>query len=278
MSLSLGKHLREVEALVRNAPGVFLVLDFDGTLAPIVRDPDGAQLAGKTREVLRKLSRLPSVSTVVISGRALPDVTARVGLDLTYAGNHGLEVRGRGLKFQHPRAAALRPTLKRICTRLVSETRDIGGTLVENLGLTASVHFRQVAARDRARLGKKVRAALDPNGADFIVRRGKEMFSIRPRVTWHKGSAARWIRRRLRQQASIPICIGDDLTDEDLFTAFPDAVSIHVGSSQQTGARFSLRNTTEVRRLLRWLFEVLAARDRQDARTPKPQTFRTRVG
>jgi trehalose-phosphatase len=260
VSHALRAHLREIAATVRNAKGVFLLLDFDGTLSPIVTDPDAAQLPAKTRNILRKLSGLPSVSTIVISGRALSDVTARVGLDLIYAGNHGLEVSGRGLEFQHPRAAALRPVLKRICTRLVSAARDIGGAAVENKGLTASVHFRQVAARDRATLGESVRAALGPHGADFIVRREKEILSIRPRVRWHKGSAARWIRRRLRQQASIPICIGDDVTDEDLFTAFPDVISIHVGSSGPTGARFSLRNTTEVQTLLLWLFEVLAAR------------------
>ena len=276
MSLPLRKHLREVETLIRNAPGVFLVLDFDGTLAPLVRDPDGAQLAEKTREVLRKLSRLPSVSAVVITGRALPDVIARVGLDLTYAGNHGLEISGLGLDFQHPRAAVLGPALERICKRLVSETPDIRGALVENKRLSATVHFRQVAVRDRAMLGKKVRAALDSDGAAFTVEQEKAAFSIRPRVKWHKGSAARWIRRRLRLQTSIPICIGDDLTDEDLFTAFPDAVSIHVGSSQHTGARFSLRNTTEVQTFLLWLFEVLANPDRQDAR-PKPHAVRTRV-
>ena len=56
----------EVAALAR--PGTLIVLDFDGTLAPIVGDRNAAGMSGRTRAVLRRLAGLYPVA--VLSGRA----------------------------------------------------------------------------------------------------------------------------------------------------------------------------------------------------------------
>ena len=70
-----------------------LLLDYDGTLAPIVSHPDLALMSAETRRVLTHLSRMPSVSVCVMSGRTLENLRQMVNIDgITYAGSQGLEI------------------------------------------------------------------------------------------------------------------------------------------------------------------------------------------
>ena len=72
---------------------VALLLDFDGTLSPLVSKPELAALPKKTKTILERLVKLPNVFIAVISGRGLEDVMEKVGIpQITYAGNHGLDI------------------------------------------------------------------------------------------------------------------------------------------------------------------------------------------
>lgn len=81
-----------------------LLLDYDGTLAPIAPHPDLAVLPQETKNVLQRLSNLSDVYIAVISGRGVENVKDMVGIEgITYAGNHGLEIlHPDGSKFVHP--------------------------------------------------------------------------------------------------------------------------------------------------------------------------------
>src|SRR5438045_1891195 len=85
----------------------FLFLDFDGTLSPIVNDPQQAALAPKAEQLLRRLHGMTGIRIAIVSGRNLNDIRSRVGLDLIYAGNHGLEIDGPGIDFVEQRAVGL---------------------------------------------------------------------------------------------------------------------------------------------------------------------------
>ena len=96
------------------------------------------------RRALDRLSRRRNLNVAVISGRALSDLQSRIALPyLIYAGNHGFEIKGPGLRFMQPTAGALRPELQDLCGRLAASLGSIAGATVENKGLTASVHYRQ---------------------------------------------------------------------------------------------------------------------------------------
>ena len=84
---------------------LLLLSDYDGTLTPIVDQPDQAWLADATRDDLRALARSPNIHLAFVSGRDLADLRGRVGVaDAIYAGCHGLEIEGPGLRFRHPEA------------------------------------------------------------------------------------------------------------------------------------------------------------------------------
>src|SRR6059036_3220295 len=74
---------------------VAVFLDYDGTLTPIVSQPEDAWLSDSMQQTLRELARQAPVA--ILSGRDLDDVRRRVNLDgIVYAGSHGFDIAGPG--------------------------------------------------------------------------------------------------------------------------------------------------------------------------------------
>src|SRR5580704_917763 len=83
---------------IAGARAVVLFLDFDGTLATLRQFPDDAQLEPPVRATLDALVAQPGVLISIVSGREMWDLRRRVGIPgIVYAGEHGMEIRGRGL-------------------------------------------------------------------------------------------------------------------------------------------------------------------------------------
>ena len=252
-----------------------LFLDFDGTLVPIAADPSIPQLDGTTTELLRRLSRKPSCVVSIISGRAIDDLYQRIGLDgLIYAGNHGLEIRGRDIEFVDSQAAGLRESLGQLSASLAAKLRSISGAFVEYKGLTASVHFRQVATGDLEHLADAVKHEVAMDSASFRLNAGRKVLEIVPRTSWHKGAAARWINRHLHLSEHLSIYLGDDATDEDAFRTLTQAVTVKVGGSSLNGAKFQLPDPPAVHEFLAWMadFELVPG---TGMRVPESRTFAT---
>jgi trehalose 6-phosphate phosphatase len=254
MSRSAFMHLDEIEVQLRAALAVLLCFDFDGTLAPIVDSPDLAELPAPVRRLLLQLARRENVTLAIISGRSLDDLRQRVGVaDWIYAGNHGLEISGPGLTFVEPSAAACQETLHQLANNLGSRLQSVSGVLVEDKGLTVSVHYRQVAAEDGEEVRRQVHAALSSTSHPFVLNTGHMVYEIRPRVYWNKGDAIHWIAEQRGMTHSLPVYMGDDATDEDAFAALTDGITIKVGNNAETAARYHVDNQTEVQEFLAWL-------------------------
>jgi trehalose 6-phosphate phosphatase len=240
---------------IQAAPHFLLCLDFDGTLAPIVADPANAFIPDRTNEILASLADRPDVTLAIVSGRSVADLRSRVRLNIILAGNHGLEVAGSRLDLRHPQAAKWQRALHEMCGELLPRAVEIPGALVEDKGLTASVHYRNVAPDNVARVAELVRATVDPRAEHFRVRQGKKVLEILPRVHWNKGSAILWILERLRaEKGDASVCyVGDDATDEAAFRELPEAITIRVGYECPTAARFRVRNVREVCEFLKWV-------------------------
>lgn len=97
-------HVAQYFRYIGNEHKLALLLDYDGTLAPIAPHPDLATLPQETKNVLQRLSNISDVYIAIISGRGVENVKNMVGIEgITYAGNHGLEIlHPDGSKFVHP--------------------------------------------------------------------------------------------------------------------------------------------------------------------------------
>ena len=244
----------EVEERIRAAGSIALFSDFDGTLAPLVPDPAGARLDEAARQALAEISRRDGFVVAIISGRSLDHLRARVGLpDLVYAGNHGLEIEGRGLSFLDPAAAAAREELRAVTERLESALRTVPGAFVEYKVLTTSVHYRNVAEADVGRVERIVLDAIAPAAGLFRLGSGKMLWEILPKTEWNKGAAVRWILDRLGDDDVLSIYFGDDKTDENAFRALPDGLTFKVGCEGGTDAKYRVAGPLAVEEFLEWL-------------------------
>ncbi len=260
MTEPLLDRLREVASEIGAASHFLLCLDFDGTLAPIVQDPADAHMPGETRAVLEQLTARPGVTVAVVSGRAAADLQFRVGLNVILAGNHGLEIIDGDTHWRHPTAAGWQPVLHEICGELVARATEIPGALVEDKGLTASFHYRNVASACVPLISEILNTIVAPHDDCFFLRNGNKVFEILPRTQWDKGSAVLRILQRLRetQCGEIAICyIGDDTTDECAFRQLPGAITVRAGGNYPTSARFRVRGPAHVARFLHWLHRGL---------------------
>ena len=243
---------------------ILLLSDYDGTLTPIVERPELAAMSDRVRQLLETLAREKRFSVGIVSGRALSDLKSRVGIaGLVYAGNHGLEIEGQGFSFVSPLAAELRPVLRVIHFVLSRSLSSVKGVLVEDKGLSLSVHYRMVDP-DRAHdVEEIVRKAVGPAQAIGKARltSGKRVHEIRPAVDWNKGKAVKLLMRRYgrggRRSGLVPLYLGDDVTDEDAFKAieaYGCGVSVFVGRpNRESAARYYLASPEEVSRFLELL-------------------------
>ncbi len=223
-------------------------LDFDGTLAPIGPYPDLVVLPPRAKQVLRDLNVKHLVC--LLSGRDLDDVRARTGLPgLFYAGDHGYRISGPlGSDVEYEAGSLARPTLAAAATDLRDLLRPVEGVLVEAKTLSLSVHYR-LTPPDTVPV---VADAVQQVGERYpSLRRssGKFVFEFRPGDVWDKGWAMNWLIERLGYNHSdiCPICLGDDLTDEDTFLAARDwGISIAVGPRiGPTWAAYRLRDVDD---------------------------------
>lgn len=234
-----------------------LLLDYDGTLTPIVERPELATLSPDMKELLRRASQLHPLG--IVSGRPLAGIKGLIGLDgIYYAGNHGFEISGPGVEFINPEAQRVRPILAKLCGDLQARLGHIKGAIVEDKGSTASVHYRLVARAEFENLKGIFEEVVGPHidSGEVRVTQGKKVFEVRPNVEWDKGKAALRIIELVDPKRELtPFYVGDDRTDEDAFLALGDkGITILVsGEPKESHAKFFLKNVGEVETFLRKL-------------------------
>ena len=242
-------HWGEVERAL--APGALLLLDYDGTLTPIVERPELAILSPDMKELLKGVSRRYTLG--IISGRSLADVNGLVGLEgIYYAGNHGFEISGPRVELVKPEAERVRPILAKLCEELREKLGDIKGAIVEDKGSTVSVHYRLVAEEEFEHLKNNFEKAVGPHIDSGVVKvtHGKKVFEIRPNVEWDKGKAVLWIAGVVDPKGELkPIYVGDDRTDEDAFLALKEkGITILVSEELiESNAKYFVKNVDEVK-------------------------------
>lgn len=241
---------------------LFVCLDYDGTLTPIVARPELAMLGAEMRETLAALSRV--YPTAVISGRSKEDARKAVDLDgIYYAGNHGLEIEGPdGTDLRYETGAEFIPEVERVYQALEQRLGNIEGILIENKTYSLSVHFRNVDPKQLPRIEQTLEEVL-ADQPRLNRREGKKVFEVRPDIDWDKGKAVMWLLDALgaRTENANVVYVGDDVTDEDAFRVLRDSGRgfgiIVLEEPRETAAEYVLRSVDDVRRFLHALVEMV---------------------
>lgn len=212
------RRIEDVLAPLRTRIGEAAVLcDVDGTLAPIVAQPQDARLLDGVRETLIVLRDRVRVLGFV-SGRGLADTQRMVALPgCAYAGNHGMELQRLG---EEPGLAAgvaeHLATVAEFAASWPAERLAPGDLRMEPKGATLSVHARGARDPEAARLllAQIASEALDRG---LVPTPGREVLEVRPPVAVDKGTAVRALLAGTGTR--VALYIGDDRTDADAWRA-----------------------------------------------------------
>jgi len=237
---------------IRRAPRLALFSDFDGTLVRIRRHPHHVVLSHPMRRLLAAVARHVFIAGIV-SGRGISDVRRRAGLrHIWYVGAHGFFLFTPGNRLISLLTARERKRMRSVRWVLARRLRGLSGVLLEPKGATLAVHYRAAAPGIADRAGKIVAGVVEEHQGISLMP-GKKMWELLPNSHTDKWTAISFILRRTRgrsdRQRLLPIFLGDDVTDERVFSKM-DGISIAVGKKHRTAARFYLRSPAEVGRFL----------------------------
>ncbi len=248
---SLWIHWPDLARELTSRKDILLLLDFDGTLAPLEASPGLVKLPAATKSLIKTLGSRHGVKVAIISGRCASNIRSRVGLRLVYyAGNHGLEIEGPGISFTHPLAASLKPALQKLSGGLKKDLRSLTGVLLENKGMTVSIHYRLLGPEDLRKFRRLMRLfRARTRGLPFRWRAGHKVWEIIPKARWDKGRAALCLLRYLGHP--FPVALGDDRTDEDMFRALRGkGITVRIGRRQPSAAEYHLSSQNETQSFL----------------------------
>ncbi len=255
--------LEQIEEIRQRLQGHELALftDYDGTLTPIVDQPEEARLDEGMRSHLQSLARHCRVA--IVSGRDLQDVRHMVGLDnLYYAGSHGFDIAGPGdLHMQQQDAQTSLPDLDQAEQQLRQKLAEMAGVKLERKGFAIAIHYRNAKVPTDAI--EKVVDTVNADAPTLRKKSGKKIFELQPDVDWDKGHAIQWLMHKLNLTPPqvVPMYLGDDTTDEDAFRALKDhGITILVGaddSDLDTQAQYLLPDTNAVHDFFQTLLQQL---------------------
>ncbi|CAI9282311.1 unnamed protein product [Lactuca saligna] len=214
---------------------IVMFLDYDGTLSPIVDDPDQAYMSDAMRTTVRKLAGC--FPTAIVSGRCRDKVYNFVKLaELYYAGSHGMDIKGpsKGSKYKkNPPSVLCQPASE----------------------------FLPMIDEKWSELAAQVRSVLK-DYPKLRLSQGRKVLEIRPTIKWDKGKALEFLLESLGYANCtdvFPIYIGDDRTDEDAFKVLRErgqGFGILVSKiPKDTNASYSLQEPSEVMDFLQRLVE-----------------------
>ncbi|HEY2765630.1 MAG TPA: trehalose-phosphatase, partial [Pseudonocardiaceae bacterium] len=242
--------LRRALVQLARSPRLLVASDYDGTLAPIVGDPNRATPRQESVAALRLLAGLTDTTVAVISGRALRDLAtlSRLPGEVHLVGSHGSEFDAGFVHAMQPAAVQLR---QRVHDELAQLTNSFEGVSLEVKPASVAVHVRRASAKVAEQVIATVLAG--PCTWEGVqVTEGKAVVELAV-VQTDKGHALDVLRHQV--SATAAMFLGDDVTDEKVFARLtgPD-LGVKVGSGESL-AGYRVDSTEDVARVLAFLVE-----------------------
>ena len=249
---------------------VYIFLDYDGTLTPIVPVPAHAVLSPEMKDTLMLLTdRFP---VGIVTGRGRSAITGFLSdqliLKVSLAASHGFDIHMLNGKMLHVGDNHQMSNFRRFKDALrecLTEFPD--GCCIEETGYSISLHYRCVKKEEWA-LVESMLDSLISRYTGLVRKDGKMVFETRLDVDWNKGKAIEYILSNITDPNDtlndiFVIYIGDDITDEDGFQSvnkYPNHLSIIVSPDEELGrpthAEYRLCDPNEVQEFLNMLLKL----------------------
>jgi len=259
------------------AESLLLGCDFDGTLAPIEREPSDARLPRGARESLCRLASLPGTTVAILSGRTLTDLTPIAAIPNAWlVGYHGAEIRrpdAEQMVRTYPGAGEF-AIPEHLSRRILEFACRTPGLRIELKPAGVALHWRgDDSAGPPEGIDALARALQTMSGPRTRLVRGRRVLEVSA-IGADKGWALAAVCREVQPPPAMVCYLGDDLTDEDAFHAIrPDGIGILVADDTScderpgpTAADFTLPGPGAVAAFLRELARLRSRQRRERTR------------
>lgn len=241
---------------------LLLLLDYDGTISPIVSAPAAARPHRAAPRLIARLAARPDrLRVAIVSGRRIAQLRKFLGLGdgLLMAGVHGLELTDRrGRVFFAPGAGHCLAELEKVRRWIAANVPDSAGFVIEDKQVSIALHYRNAGRAAAAAIRRRLRRYLSSQASGLKIGRGKMLVEVMPAVA-NKGAVVTALARGVGR-SFLPVYFGDDATDEDAFAALRNCgITVLVGGRRRSLARYRIGGPAQVVAVLAGLAAAIGA-------------------
>lgn len=211
---------QENQQKIVDAERIWLLLDYDGTLADFAPTPDDVIPDPELIALLRNLTKHPKIKLAIISGRRLAHIEKLVPLPgIWLAGSYGLEMRTpSGTHVHRADYEALRPQLDQLKPQWANLIHNKKGFYLEDKGWSLALHarFADDLVAEQVLTEGQVLAKETCSDEKFQLLGGHKFLEVAPQEA-DKGNTVAYLLQQENQAQSLPIYLGDDDKDERAF-------------------------------------------------------------
>ena len=231
-----------------------IFLDYDGTLVPFADLPGEAKPDMELLRLIKELADQPGTKVVIISGRDKDTLQKWFGkIDIGLVAEHGAMFRNKSSNWEmiEPLSQEWKKEILPIMEFYEDRTP---GSFIEEKELSLVWHYRKTDTKFGEIRARELVETINYLIANMNLQllEGSKVVEVKNSEI-NKGRAAlHWIEKN---KADFILAVGDDWTDEDIFSVLPDwAYSIKVGHGS-SAAKFRIKSSMEVRQLLKTILE-----------------------
>ena len=241
---------------------IHLLLDYDGTLTPIVNNPDKALLTKSMKTLIKRMNKHKDFKISFVTGRPATFFEKNFNdLKVNLACEHGANFfDAETRKWQLLVKSDIKNWYKHALKIMQEFCERTPNSFVEQKQYAIAWHFRRSPSDFSDFLAKKLVEELETtlSHAPVSVILGKKVVEIKA-IEANKGHFTQWYREKFMHENASIIAMGDDRTDEDMFRNLNrEHTTIKIGSSRSTAAEYAITRQEDVEGFLTYLYEQIS--------------------